>query len=318
MSTSAAGTAPVNISDKGIMDRVVLESELRRLDAQLATPAPGHDRQPASGTDPKANHTNVLKQRDHVMRELKKLRPLSTSAANASILAGPPLLGSLLSAPIAPGRITTGLGPWFGYAGSVQMGITQELDRLIPTENSSGNFYTERLDIAGGVLFTGDCDSHDLPQNPNSPPFKWLQSWRNLLPFPAPAVDSWFTYSFDVGVSIPISTTTGTGNIAAYVFVGETTDPNSVPPPANIEVGQPCLYHIAPPSELVLGTDLQVRRSIFVKAGQQPVVALVLYIVCNEDPNTTVGFGDCSFIPASDGVEGRVNFRYDPIIVFHQ
>jgi hypothetical protein len=314
MSTTAAGSTPALVSDKEITNRVILESELRRLDAQLLTVTPGQDRSPASGTDPKAKHKEILKQRDHVLRELKKLRPSSASPAQAGAFVGPPLVGSLLSAPIVPGRFTTGLGSWFGgYAGSVQMGAAEEFELLTPTANYSGNFYTESFDVSGGVMFTGDCDSQDLPQNPDSPPFKWLESWRNVVPFPPPTVDSWFTYSFGVDVQIPISTSTGSGDIAAYIFLGESA--NGTAPAATIEMGPPCVYHINPPSDFVLRGFLQTRRSLYVRVRDIPVVSLMLYIVCNEDPNTTVSFGDCSFIPHSEGGEGRVNFRYDPIIV---
>jgi hypothetical protein len=80
----------------------------------------------------------------------------------------------------------------------------------------------------------------------------------------------------------------------------------------DIDAGRPFVYNIQPTAQTVVQGSLHVQRSFAVAAGRFPSVAVVLDVLCNEEPHMQVSFDISHMIPSSDGVEGRVNFRYDP------
>src|SRR3954453_24229028 len=124
-------SAPFPISDKGLRELKVLEAELFARDAQLRTFTPLRDRLAASGHDANAAYRNMQSRRDNLAAQVAKLTP--APACLPATAPGPVRPGTLLlSLAIAPARLITGFGPWFGTSGSVQIGRAQEGINVTP------------------------------------------------------------------------------------------------------------------------------------------------------------------------------------------
>jgi hypothetical protein len=301
---------------KGLKEQILLQSELTRLDTQLDNFAPVRDRLVAVGQDPNVKYRETLSRRNQVIFELKKLRSAAVRPADAGASIVPSGFGSLLSLPIAPPRfLGPGLGPWFGYAGSVQMGQPSSVDPFEPDRSySSGGILEIGRDAAGGIQYTGDCNLGNPPPGRTT---TFGCYWCYLVPFPMASRRSIFTYSFDVTAQVVSGSVSGTGAVYSHVALGETADYQG-------QTGLGLL--IDGPSlasedwyENKIGFKakgiVHVQRSFVVAPGKSPAIEIGLGVLVNEEPNSQLWLddsGNCYLIPSSDGVEGRVNFRFDP------
>src|SRR5262249_5042587 len=132
MDESATVSAPFPVNARGLKERMLIRGELIVHEAQLRNFTPLRDRLVASGQDANAKYREIQSQRDRLLAELKKLTPPASPVHFPALPDTPPS-----SLPIAPLRLV-GVGggsPWFGYSGSVQMGVFQELFEQIPTDS---------------------------------------------------------------------------------------------------------------------------------------------------------------------------------------
>jgi hypothetical protein len=328
---------PPGVNLKGFQELKLLQAELLVHDSQLQNFSALRERLVASGQDANAKYRQIEARRDHVMAELKKLTPAPVRPATAAASVQPLRPGgSLLSLPIAPVRFIPPIGPWFGYSGTLQMGRASEGVGVVPQGPYpiSGYIYTVALDDTGGITFYGDLavGPQELPQNQYDPSLNyfWLQNWTYLIPFPAPVVESTFTYSFDVFVLAGIFRAGGYVTLYSFVSVGETANFVGQDVVVNTDAGWPLVADLTQPNlangSLFNGTygsvqgQLEVQRSFVVAGGQVPAVALVVGVISaqsmmsevslafGEDANSYISPG--SYTKA--GYPGFVNFRYDP------
>src|SRR5215831_14134508 len=121
MDKSVEDSAPFPINVNGLKELKLLEAELLARDAQLRNFTPLHDRLVASGQDANAAYRTIQSRRNDLAAQVAKLTPATVRLpATAPVPLRPGT--SLLSLAIAPSRLITGLGPWFGSSGSVQIG----------------------------------------------------------------------------------------------------------------------------------------------------------------------------------------------------
>src|SRR5947209_12498867 len=124
-------SAPFPISDKGLKELKLLEAELFAREAQLRTFTPLRDRLVASGQDANAAYRRIQSRRDNLAAQLAKLTPAPVRLPATAPGSVRPVT-SLFSLAIEPARLITGLGPWFGSSGSVQIGRAQEGVNVTP------------------------------------------------------------------------------------------------------------------------------------------------------------------------------------------
>jgi hypothetical protein len=318
MMESATKSARIPVSATGLKERMLVRAALMNHDAQLQNFTPLRDRLVASGQDANAKYREIQSERDRLSAEWKKLAPPSSPVAPD--LAG----GRVLSLPIAPFRLVgpaSGLGPWFGYSGSVMMPPAQEGENETPpgisqTDNAIQTSQNG-LFANGSILFTGDIRSSGKAG-------VWLHNWKYLIGLPAPPVTSVLTYSFGVGVQVDILGGSGTATFLSFVAIGETT--NYTGPDITVNnVGYPLVtsLNILPPVRGVLN----VRRSLVVKGGEVPVIALMMGVATALSADSEVMFtdaADCFICPAATidpatavgpmAERGMVNFHYQPPI----
>ncbi len=317
MMESATGSARLPVNATGLKERMLVRVALMDHDAQLRNFTPLRDRLVASGQDANAKYLEIQSERDQLWAKWKKLAP-TPSPVPFPALPG----GAVSSLPIAPLRLTGpgGLGPWFGYSGSVQMGPAQVGEIQIPP-GVSGSISTlpDGLLPNGSVLFTGD-----LMTSGNAA--IWLHTWKYLIAFPAPVVKSVFTYSFGVGVQVTLWSGRGSGTFLSFVSLGETTSytgPDDIDMMVNND-GYPLVASLGAPS--IQGV-LNVQRSFLVGAGEVPAIAVVMGVATALSPNSEIVFspqgGDCFICPAATidpatavgplAERGMVNFHYQPL-----
>ena len=278
MSENAPRSSAPPVSLQGLQERVLLSAALMRLNAQLRNFTPLRDRMQAYGQDANAAYRQIESRRDQVMAELKKLTPAPGLPAPGSKSFRPPRSGAVLSAPTAPASfLPPGNSPWFGYSGGVHAGPLHEGDDIIPPGNTRP-ILTDIIDDLGGVYSHGGLVADRPDGHPKE--YFWLHSWIELIPFPAPAVHSTFTYSFPVPVLVEVPDASGAVTLWCFVSVGET--PNFV--------GQEVVVNTVDSWPLVVdvhespsGQDYQgqsnVHRSFVVQGGHVPAVAVALGIV---------------------------------------
>lgn len=141
MDNGVEDSAPFPISVKGVNELKLLEAELLARDEQLRNFTPLRDRLVASGQDANAAYRTIQSRRNDLSAQVAKLTPAPVRLPATAT--GPLRPGSsLLSIAIAPSRLITGLGPWFGSSGSVQIGRVQEGINVIPHGNiaTSGRY----------------------------------------------------------------------------------------------------------------------------------------------------------------------------------
>lgn len=167
----------------------LLETELMPRDAQLRNFTPLRDRLVASGQDAKAAYRKMIRsRRDDLAAQVTKLTPAPARLPATAI--GPLRPGtSLLTLLIAPARIITGGGPWFGASDSAQIGRAQEGVNVIPHGNIStsgaisalGRFSNSVITFGGflDASFEAAADTFD----PNDT-YVWLHNWNYLFFLP--------------------------------------------------------------------------------------------------------------------------------------
>jgi hypothetical protein len=316
MMESATGSARVPVNATGLKERMLVRAALMNHDAQLQNFTPLRDRLVASGQDANAKYREIQSERDRLWAEWKKLAPPRSPV--------PPDLpgGSVLSLPIAPFRLigpAGGLGPSFGYSGSVMMPPAQEGENEIPPGNpqTATSILTRQDGLLpnGSILFTGDIWSSGNAAI-------WLHNWKYLIGFPAPVVTSVLTYSFGVGAQVSILGGHGTATFLSFVALGETVNFTGPEITVNND-GYPLVtsLNVPPPVRGVLN----VRRSFVVRAGEVPAIALVVGVATALSPDSEIMFSDntdCFICPAATidpatavgplAERGMVNFHYQP------
>jgi hypothetical protein len=234
-----------------------------------------------------------------------------------------------LLSPITPARFGSGLeGPWFGYSGTVQIGQATEQGNYI-APGTTGSITTLSLDENGSIFFTGDLEAtpNAVPKNPGTFNPKavqfWAHYWTYTIPFPPPTTDSQFTYSFGVaaqaenfGWEYPITMTAPisvfetaafgvdtlqfgtTKTVFATAFTGDGTEN----------------------ATFIVADTAWITRSFTVKAGQQPLVLLVVGVTASLRNNGTLLLDDqmdCYIVPGNGGLpgprNGMVDFSYAPL-----
>jgi hypothetical protein len=313
MTEFATESAQFSVNATGLKERMLVRAALLNHDAQLRNFTPLRDRLVASGQDANAKYLEIQAERDQLGAQWKKIAP------TASPVPFPALPdGAVSSLPIAPLRLIGlgGLGPWFGYSGSVQMGPAQEGENQIPS-GVSGSISTlpNGLLPNGSILFTGDVVTSGKAAI-------WLHNWKYLIAFPAPAVTSVITYSFGVGVQINVWSGRGSATFLSFVALGETaiyTGPDIV---VNND-GYPLVGSLGALSNRGV---LNVQRSFLVGAGDFPVIALMVGVATALSPDSEICFSPDAenFICPAATIDpttavgplaerGMVNFHYQPL-----
>ena len=181
---------------RGLQERKLAEAELSGCQAQLNNFAPIRERLVAGGQDATAAYRQLLSRRDTLA---KKLGGLLAKLGGTS-QRGPHLpFSDLLLLPLDPGWIRgTEIG--LGYSGYTQMPTMQEGISVIPSGRYvSGELTTTELG-SGFVNFQGwpSVGPDEIPANQYDPSIRyfWLRNWHTMVAFPAPVVNSNFTYEF--------------------------------------------------------------------------------------------------------------------------
>lgn len=330
-------SAPFPISVKGLKELKLLEAELLARDAQLRNFTPLRDRLVASGKDANAAYRTIQSRRNDLATQVAKLTPAPVCLPTTAT--GPLRPGtSLLSLAIAPSRLITGLGPWFGSSGSVQIGRAQEGINVIPhgkiatsgAISTTGRFPDGAITFGGfpNVSFESDTQAFD----PNDA-YVWLHNWNYLFFFPPPTQLSTLTYTFEVEAFAEPFRNAGSVTLMSFASIGETANFVGVDIPVTTGVGFPLNVDLTQPFSqngslwnglfgTVQGKSI-VQRSFDVGAGHTPAVALAVGVATVQDEFSAVNlsFPSSSFIsfisPSStrNQAPGVVDFHYQPILV---
>ena len=319
-------SAPFPINVKGLKELQLLEAELAAREAQLRNFTPLRDRLASSGKDANAAYRTIQSRRNDLAAQVAKLTPAPVRLPSTGV--GPLRPGtSLLSLAIAPARLITGLGPWFGSSGSVQIGRAQEGISVIP----HGKIATSGAITYGGFLdvsFESDSQAFD----PNDA-YVWLHNWNYLFFFPPPTTLSTLTYTFQVEAFAEPFRRAGNVTLMSFASIGETANFVGVDIPVTTGVGFPLNVDLTQPFTqngslwngqfgTVQGKSV-VQRSFDVGAGHTPAVALVVGVATVQDEFSAVNlsFPSSSFVsfvsPSSvrNQAPGIVDFHYQPILV---
>lgn len=313
MVESAIGSARFPVNAKGLKERMRVRAGWMHEDAQLRNFTPLKDRLLATGQDANARYLQIEAERDRLWTEWKQLAPTASSVSFPSLPAD-----SASSLPIAPLQlIEPGLGPWFGFSGSVQMGAAHEGENSIPP-GVSGSIDTvlNGLFPNGSILFEGDLLARGKAAI-------WLHNWSYLIVFPSPMIASVLTYSFGVGVQLSVLSAKGNATFLSFVALGESANFTGQEIGVNND-GYPLAENIGMP---VTRGVLNVRRSFLVQRGEVPAVALMVGVAVALSADSEVALCpgvECCICPGAtiDPVtlgppaeRGLVNFHYQPIIV---
>jgi len=328
---------PFPMSVKGLKELKLLEAELMARNAQLRNFTLLRDRLVASGQDANAVYRKIQSQRDNLVAQVAKLTPALEPLPATAIGPLRPET-SLLSLPIAPARFITGLGPWFGTSGSVQIGRAQEGVNVVPhgkiatsgAISASGRFPNGVITYGGfpDVSFEAAADTFD----PNDV-YVWLHNWNYLFFFPPPTQLSTLTYSFQVDAFAEPFRRAGSVILISFASIGETASFVGVDIPVTTGVGFPLSVDLTQPFDqdgslwngqfgTVHGKSL-VQRHFDVGAGHTPAVALVVGVatVQSEFSAVDLSFPSSSFVSFISPVSSRnqaagvVDFHYQPILV---
>jgi hypothetical protein len=309
----SGNAAQVRTEDHEFKEQAVLQRELLRLNAQLRD----FERLMRSGVVT-ATYGDLEARRDQILNKLRDRMPKPAVRIVESSM-GPPPLKSLLSAPVAAARLTTGLSPLLGYAGVVQAGPAEEFYDNTPSNDGfddyTGSILTIRLDYAGGVYFGGDLDAGKGNQPTDT--YVWNHSWRYLIPFPPAPVRSLFTCTFDVNAQCALGLVSGDPFLLVGAFTGETADFQGYGISPQTFRGAAIQGFVEPGTNVTLQGCITVRRSFVVEEGKFPAIGLALQVACELCVQNSLHFidmGNSHVIPGSAGrTEGTIEFRYDPI-----
>lgn len=333
---SQGGTAPhqpPEIDITALQERKLLEAELFSLDAQARHFGRIRDRLAVGGNDSVAHLRQMQARRDELSQTLRRLGSVGLS---------PPAGGSgspfqrpgepLLALPVTPARFIRDLGVFaFGTSGVVQMAPASEGVNVVAQGRhpSEGEITTVPGSYPGSVTYSGilRVGPESIPPDQYDPTINyfWLRNWRYLIPFPAPTVESRFTYRFDVYARTSVFFGGGEGQVMAFVSLGETanlTTGSTVT--VNIDGGWPLVADLTEPADFYNGHygfvdgSVSVQRSFMVGANRVPGVAVVVGAVGALSMMTEVRltFAEYSSISVgSQNMTGRVAYSYEPVLV---
>jgi hypothetical protein len=320
------------VDTKGLRERKILEAELLALNKQIRNFGQLRDRFSALGGDANNYYKKIHARRLQILKELKgndaQVRPVGIAVPRVPIARREP---AWLTRSTAPGSIVR--PPWIGgTTGYVQMAPASEGINVVPPQGQypiSGQLDTVPGYYPGNIAFQGvltvgpEVGTADVDPSIN---YFWLRNWNYLVPFPAPAVTSLFTYRFDVYAIDNIFFDGVDAMAMSFVSLGETatlsTGNNIV---VNIDAGWPLMQDLSQPTSSYNGHYGQiegvvsVQRSFMVTAGHVPGVAIVVGAVGALSAGTKVNFG-FEGEPSGSAVgsvyaNGHVAYSYDPEIV---
>lgn len=330
MLKDSAGCAVPRVNVDGFHKQTQLEMEWMACDAQLRNFAAWRDRLVVPGQDADAKYREIRAHRDQLMADLRKLMP---GAARPSAVppAFPSNRGPLHSRRITAARFLPDVAfPWFGYSGTVQLGQATEF-RNWSSPGCKGTIFTDALEETGAIVFGANLAGGPVEGHPVNPgeydptkPQLWVHEWYYLIPFPAPVVDSTFTYAFNVNVQAAVLLAVGPAALYSRVWAGDTPNFTGTWVVAS---GATTLWPIEG-FELMSSTAFvrgraQVQRSFKVRAGQTPAVLLsvnIAAVLLEELTDVVLDELDSFIRPISTtGVgDGLVHFHYEPELVAHQ
>jgi hypothetical protein len=316
-----------------LQERKLLEAELFSLDAQVRNFGRIRDRLSSGGKDVAAHYRTMQARRDEISRTLKRLQSVGVSP-------GPRGSGSpfqrpnepLLSLPIAPARFIHDLGTFrFGTSGVVQMAPASEGVNVVAQGRypSDGTITTVPGSYPGSIWYWGilHVGPESIPADQYDPTINyfWVHNWKYLVPFPAPTVESRFTYRFDVYARTSIFFGGGEGQAMAFVSLGEAADltiGSNVT--VNIDGGWPLIADLTQPADFYNGHygfiegSVTVQRSFMVGANHVPGIAIVVGAIgaLSMQTELRLSFAEHSSISVgSQNMTGRVAYSYEPVIV---
>jgi hypothetical protein len=335
---SQSGNAPYGAPEVDItalQERKLLEAELFGLDAQARHFGRIRDRLAAAGKDGVAHYRKMQARRDEISATLKRLGSVGLSpqaGGSGSPFQRPDEL--LLSLPIAPARFIRDLGVFgFGTSGVVQMAPASEGVNVVAhgQHPSEGEITTVPDSYPGSVTYSGilHVGPESIPPDQYDPTINyfWVHNWKYLIPFPAPTVQSRFTYRFDVYARTTIFFSPGEAQAMAFVSLGETanlTTGSNVT--VNIDGGWPLMADLTQPVDFYNGHygfidgSVSVQRSFMVGANHVPGIAVVVGAVGALSMMTEVRLTFAEFSSISVGSQnmtGRVAYSYEPVLVAH-
>jgi hypothetical protein len=326
-----------DVDVKSLKKQKLLEAQLLSLDAQVRNFGCIRDQLTADGQDAGAYYRKIQARRDEITKALGKFEVGGTSS-----LPGPD--GSpfkhadepLLALPIAPARFIRDLGIFgFGSSGIVQMATASECLNIVAHGKypSSGEITTVPGDPPGVVHYSAwlKVGPESVPPEGFDPKvdYLWLHSWKYLVPFPPPPVESRLTYRFEVYATSWIEFTGDPrrqGMAMAFVSVGETgslTVGHDVVP--NIGAGWPFVQDLTQPGGAYNGHSgfisgwVPVQRSFIVPGKHVPAVAVVVGAIIGLSMMSqarTTPWGAHHSINVYN--IGTVSYTYEPLLVAHQ
>ncbi|TMJ05435.1 MAG: hypothetical protein E6G97_03290 [Alphaproteobacteria bacterium] len=308
----------------GLRESRLVEAELSGCQAQLNNFAPIRERLVAGGQDAAAAYRLLVSRRDTLAKKLGGLWKKLGSTPQR----GPHLpMGDLLSLPLDPGWIRgTQIG--LGYSGYTQMPALQEGISVIPPGRYvSGELTTTELG-SGYVNFEGwpSVGPDQIAPNLYDPSIRyfWLRNWHTIVVFPAPVVNCDFTYQFRANAWTTLYHGADPGVLMAFVSVGETANYVGQQVAVNADGGWPWNLDLSQLTGFrgsVQGQEVTVRRTLYVRAGQRPAVAIVIGAAVGLPMMTDlrIGFWGGATLSLYEGnVAGRVAFSYRPQLVVSQ
>ena len=215
-------SARPHVNPKGLYEEGMLEAELRRGRAWLRNFGALRDSVRLSGQDADARYRQIASRCQQLTEELAARTPASAVPAVVRARAT-----DLLSLPVAPATFDPLTGAVsFGFSGQVQLGRPQEGTVIIP-EGTTGSISSLFLEDDSTVVFGGDIVSAPAVGQPKE--YFSLHSWTYLIPFPAPRLDSTFTYSLKIGVEVAGITMFTSASMLpttfwSFISVGETSN----------------------------------------------------------------------------------------------
>jgi len=235
--------------------------------------------------------------------------------------------------PIRAARLRPGISPWFGFSGTVQTGPAAE-GRQWNSPGCRGTLFTHHLEETGAVFFGanisgGPVEGHPVNEGTFDPggPQLWIHDWKYLVPFPAPAVDSTFTCTFEVRAQFAVILARPPGLLFSKIWTGLMPDMTA---PQSLADAQTTFlidgFPVQTSTGFVRGRSF-VRRTCKVRAGRSPALRLITtaaVALTEEITDLILDEHQCFIVPGElppifDGTHslhdtgaGRISFHYEP------
>jgi hypothetical protein len=332
---SSHSVRPPDVDATEMLERKRLEAELFSLDGQVRSFGRIRDRLTAAGKDPSAYYRELATRREKLVAALKQH---GSGTALPSVADPRPAAGRidapLLALPIAPARFDPTTGVFgFGTSGVVQAAPAADNTNVVAQGPfpHSGEIVSVPGGYPGVVIFKGllHVGPDQIPTDDYDPTLNyfWIRSWKYLIPFPPPSVDSRLTYRFEASALFSIFFGGGEANVMSFVTLGETpglTTGTNVP--VGIDGGWPVIADLKEPRPQYNGHygnvagRVTVQRSFMVAGGRVPGVAVVVGAIGALSMMSQVnlffgGIGESSISIRSEAGGGRVEYSYEPQLV---